>query len=127
MTYHPRKRILIIDDDMTMNAIVGGYLQAAGYEVHSASNPEQAITNVRVVRPHAIVLDRYLGRKDGADLLVAIRNIPGFEGIPVLMLTGETRKDEVRKAINAGVNGYLAKPFAPEELLRKIEKLLKGP
>lgn len=127
MTYHPRKRILIIDDDMTMNAIVGGYLQAAGYEVHFISNPEQAITSVRVVRPHAIVLDRYLGKGDGADLLVKIRSISGFESIPVLMLTGETRKDEVKKAISAGVNGYLAKPFAPEELLRKIEKLLKGP
>lgn len=127
MTYQPRKRILIIDDDMTMNAIVGGYLQAAGFEVHMASTPEQAITNARVVRPHAIVLDRYLGKIDGADLLVAIRNISGFESTPVLMLTGETRKDEVKKAIAAGVNAYLAKPFAPEELLRKIEKLLKGP
>ena len=127
MTYQPRKRILIIDDDMTMMAIVGGYLQAAGYEIHSASNPEQAITNVHIVRPHAIVLDRYLGKRDGADLLVKIRNIAGFETVPVLMLTGETRKDEVKKAISAGVNGYLAKPFSPEDLLKKIEKLLKGP
>lgn len=127
MTYQPRKRILIIDDDMTMMAIVGGYLQAAGYEIHSASNPEQAITNVHIVRPHAIVLDRYLGKRDGADLLVRIRNIAGFETVPVLMLTGETRKDEVKKAISAGVNGYLAKPFSPEDLLKKIEKLLKGP
>ncbi len=126
MTYQPRKRILVIDDDMVMSSIVGGYLQAAGFEVHSVSNPEQALSNVHIVRPHAIVLDRYLGKGDGADLLIAIRNIPGFASVPVLMLTGETRKDEVKKAISAGVNAYLAKPFSPEDLVRKIEKLLKG-
>ncbi len=125
MGYEAPKRILVIDDDVTMNTIICSYLKAAGLDAYMAVSEEQAVNQVRAVRPQAIVLDRHLGQMDGTTLLTKIRDLPGFRDIPVLMLTGETRKDEVKKAIDLGVNDYLAKPFSPDDLLKKVKKLMQ--
>lgn len=124
MVYIPPKRILVIDDDEDMNAVIGIHLKAAGYDTYMAITAEQALNIIRAIDPDALVLDRHLGRGDGNELLIKIRDLPGFREIPVLMLTAETRKDEVKKAIGLGVNDYLAKPFVPDDLLKKIRKLL---
>lgn len=124
MAYQAPKKIVIIDDDVTMNAIVGGYLKAAGYEVYMSGNPDHALNLIRVNTPDMIILDRHLGQVDGTELLAKIRALREGATTPVLMLTGETRKEEVVKAIQMGASDYLAKPFVPQDLLAKVQKLL---
>jgi DNA-binding response OmpR family regulator len=78
-------------------------------------------------KPDVIILDRHLGQLDGTEVLGKIRAYKNSADTPVLMLTGEVRKDEVMKAITLGASDYLAKPFMPQELLSKVQKLLDAP
>lgn len=127
MAYERPKTIVVVDDDSMMNAIVGGYLKAGGYDVHLYTHPDEGMQGIIMYKPDVIILDRHLGQIDGTELLGKIRNYKSSSAIPVLMLTGEARKEEVMKAISLGASDYLAKPFMPQELLSKVQKLLDAP
>lgn len=124
MNYIPAKRIVIIDDDTTMASIVSGYLKKNDYEVHPIKLDGHEMGVVGSIKPDLIILDRHLGRMDGHQFLLAIRNHQGLSGVPVLMLTGDARKEEVVKSIELGATDYLAKPFAFEDLLKKVRRLM---
>lgn len=124
MSYTPPQRIVIIDDDAAMASIVSGYLKKNGYEVHSIKLDGHELGIISSLKPDLIILDRHLGRFDGHQFLSAIRNLQGLLSVPVLMLTGDARKEEVVKSIELGASDYMSKPFAFEDLLKKVKRLL---
>lgn len=124
MVYQRPKTIVVIDDDSMMSAIVSGYLKTDGYDVYAYNHPDSGLQGVVAHKPAVIILDRHLGQLDGTDVLVKIRAYKDSADTPVLMLTGDARKEEVVKAIKLGASDYLAKPFMPQELLSKVQKLL---
>ena len=118
-------RLLLIDDDARLTAMVGDYLRHAGYEVDVA--PSLADGRARVEREayDALVLDLMLPDGDGLDLCRTLRADPRTRTLPLLMLTARGEPTDRIVGLELGADDYLGKPFEPRELLARIKALLR--
>jgi len=117
-------KILVVDDFSTMRRIVKNILKQIGYtEIDEAEDGNGALAKLRQDKYDLIVSDWNMPNMTGLDLLKAIRADGALNGIPVLMVTAEAKKENVVEAIKAGVNNYIVKPFTAEVLREKIEKI----
>jgi two-component system chemotaxis response regulator CheY len=123
-------RFLVVDDMSTMRKIIKTILAQLGYtNVDEAENGKEALAKLRVGNYQFVLLDWNMPEMDGLETLKAIRADEKLKDIPVIMVTAEARKENVLTAIQAGANNYIVKPFTPEVLKEKIEKVwtvLKG-
>jgi len=111
-------RVLIVDDEPRIIKFLNLKLKASGYEVLTASNGAQAISQVRAQEPDLLVLDVVMPGMDGFEALKQIRT---FSAVPVIILSArETNVDKI-KGLDMGADDYLAKPFNPDELVARIE------
>src|SRR3972149_7504930 len=119
-----KMKILVVDDFSTMRRIVKNILKQIGYtEIDEAEDGNGALAKLRQDKYDLIVSDWNMPNMTGLDLLKAIRADGALNGIPVLMVTAEAKKENVVEAIKAGVNNYIVKPFTAEVLREKIEKI----
>lgn len=117
-------KILVVDDFSTMRRIVKNILKQIGYtEIDEAEDGNGALAKLRQDKYDLIVSDWNMPNMTGLDLLKTIRADNALNGIPVLMVTAEAKKENVVEAIKAGVNNYIVKPFTAEVLREKIEKI----
>jgi two-component system phosphate regulon response regulator OmpR len=118
-------RLLVIDDDARLTAMVGDYLRAAGFEVETA--PTLANGRERLARePYdALVLDLMLPDGDGLDFTRALRADARTRRLPLLMLTARGEPMDRILGLELGADDYLAKPFEPRELLARVKALLR--
>ena len=118
-------RLLLIDDDARLTAMVGDYLRQAGYEVEVA--PSLAVGRERIARePYdALVLDLMLPDGDGLELCRELRAAPRTRGLPLLMLTARGEPMDRIVGLELGADDYLGKPFEPRELLARVKALLR--
>jgi two-component system KDP operon response regulator KdpE len=114
-------RILIVDDDPQFRRTLRLALDSSGYEVVDAAGGKDALDAVAAGAPDLIVLDWQLPDMDGVQTCRALR---AHSDVPVIMVTGN-RSNPKDVALNAGANDYLAKPFAVNELLTRIESALR--
>jgi two-component system chemotaxis response regulator CheY len=123
-------RFLVVDDMSTMRKIIRTILAQLGYtNVDEAENGKEALAKLRVGSYQFVLLDWNMPEMDGLEALKAIRADEKLKDIPVIMVTAEAKKESVLTAIQAGANNYVVKPFTPEVLKEKIEKVwtaLKG-
>jgi two-component system chemotaxis response regulator CheY len=123
-------RFLIVDDMSTMRKIIRIILAQLGYtNVDEAENGKEALAKLRTGNYQFVLLDWNMPEMDGLETLKAIRADEKLKDIPVIMVTAEAKKENVLTAIQAGANNYIVKPFTPEVLKEKIEKVwtaLKG-
>jgi len=77
-------------------------------------------------RPAVIVMDVMLPYVSGFELIIEIRQTPGWERVPVIMLTSKSQESDVLRAFDAGVNDYVVKPFRPEEFVARVRRLADG-
>ena len=119
------KRVLVVDDEPDIVALVAYHLAKAGFRVSTASNGDDAVDEARKERPSLVVLDLMLPGMSGFDVLEAIRRDPSTRDVAVLMLTA--RKDEVDrvKGLSLGADDYLTKPFSPAELVLRVKAILR--
>ena len=119
------KRVLVVDDEPDIVALVAYHLAKAGFRVSTASNGDDAVDEARKEHPSLIVLDLMLPGISGFEVLEAIRRDPSTSGVAVLMLTA--RKDEVDrvKGLSLGADDYLTKPFSPAELVLRVKAILR--
>lgn len=118
--------IFVVDDDPLILAFLQTALAPQGYSVELFETGERMLGKVQTTLPALFVLDVRLPTTDGIELVRTLRSIAACADIPILMLTGEGRLDRIVMAMQAGANGYLMKPFAPEQLNAKIRDLLAG-
>lgn len=118
--------IFVVDDDPLILAFLQTALAPQGYSVELFETGERMLGKVQTAPPALFVLDVRLPTTDGIELVRTLRSIAACADIPILMLTGEGRLDRIVMAMQAGANGYLMKPFAPEQLNAKIRDLLAG-
>lgn len=118
-------RLLIVEDNARLAALVAGPLGQAGYACDLAESLEQADAAIAVARYDAIVLDLGLPDGDGMDWLKA-RRAKGF-GVPVLVLTARGALDDRITGLDAGADDYLVKPAATDEIAARIRALLRRP
>ena len=116
--------ILIADDDPILVELVKFRLEGAGYETIVASDGEEAIQAIKSNRPDLVVLDSMMPVIPGQEVLRMIKSDPDTKDIPIVMLTARKGETDVVAAIRSGPADYLTKPFIPQELLVRIEKLL---
>lgn len=117
-------KILVVDDFSTMRRIVRNCLQQIGYtNIEEAQNGEEALSALRKGDIQFIISDWNMPIMDGLELLLKVRSDPALKQIPFLMVTAEAEKDKVISAVRAGVNNYIVKPFTPQVMKEKIEKI----
>jgi two-component system chemotaxis response regulator CheY len=118
---------LVVDDFSTMRRIVKDVLHEIGYaNVQEAEDGNSALPMLQAGQFDVLITDWNMPGMPGLELLKAVRSDPKLKGMPVLMLTAEAKREQIVEAAQAGVNGYLVKPFTPATLKEKLAKILQG-
>ncbi|KQV25175.1 MULTISPECIES: response regulator transcription factor [unclassified Microcella] len=120
-------RILVADDDQDLNDLVTMKLEAAGHEVVSVVDGENALSRAISDKPDLIVLDWMLPRRNGLEVCREVRSDPGLARTRILMLTARAQEVDVERAFAAGAEEYITKPFSPRELVLRVATLLSRP
>ena len=118
-------RILIVDDSSTTRRILRKYLTDGGFtNIDEAPDGELAWGKLLGGNPRFSVVfaDWHMPNLNGIELLTKVRGRDDFKNLIFIMTTGERKKEEVQRAIRAGANGYIVKPFSPETLYKVLEK-----
>ena len=119
-------RVLVVDDMSTMRRIIKTILNQLGYSnIEEAENGKQALGKLKKEKFDFVITDWNMPEMDGLELVKQIRSDDDLKSIPVLMVTAEAKKENVMEALKAGVNNYIVKPFTPEVLKEKMEKIFK--
>lgn len=122
----PAPRALVVEDDEHIGMLLRFMLQRAGYQVQLVNDGRAAQAHITTQpAPDVMLLDVMLPYMDGLQLLALVRQQAGWEGVPVMMLTAKAQERDVTRAIEAGADAYLVKPFQPEELLAKVKELAR--
>ena len=121
-----KRRIVIADDDPAIVTLVSSSLQADRYEVFAGSNGAEALSHIRRHRPHAAILDIRMPGTDGVAALEEIKADPALSAIPVMMLTGERNPEIVMQALSCGAADYMVKPFHPDTLVERVERMIRN-
>lgn len=121
------KAILIVDDDADTRELMRLVLEGAGAKVVTAESVEEALKTYRTSPPHGVVTDIRLGSSDGYALITAIRkNDAEYRGFTtVIAVTGFGSPEDKMRALAAGFNAYITKPFEIEEVVRTLGRLLQ--
>ena len=118
--------ILLVEDDPDIRELVAYKLRRGGFEVIEAADGSAALRVARERPPDAVILDIRLPRLSGIDVCRELRAAPTTATVPIIMLTGAVRLQELEQAYAAGATDYLVKPFSPRELQRRVEVALVG-
>jgi two-component system, OmpR family, alkaline phosphatase synthesis response regulator PhoP len=122
----PTKRILIVDDEETIQTVVQfGIEMAAGWEVLTASSGAQGIQTAQTAKPDVILLDVVMPQMDGIATLKALRSCAETEHIPVILLTAQVRPEVQQQFSELGVSGVITKPFNSLHLPAQISRVLR--
>jgi DNA-binding response OmpR family regulator len=118
------KKFLVVDDEHATIEIVKEVLNQNGAKASGITNPEQGFGMMAKEKYDAIILDRYMPGVDGHEILEQLKAHPQMKSIPVIMLTGESKSEEIKKSIQLGASGYVIKPFTPKSFLAQLQKIL---
>jgi two-component system, OmpR family, phosphate regulon response regulator PhoB len=119
------ERILVVDDEADIVALVAFHLVKAGYRVSTASTGPDAIGAARHERPALIVLDLMLPGASGYEVLEQLRAQSATRDIAVLMLTARREEPDRIRGLSLGADDYLTKPFSPQELVLRVGAILR--
>ena len=118
------KRILIIDDTKDILMVVSRRLQSWGYEPLTAASGEEGLRIAEAKVPDLILLDIMMPKMKGREVCARLKANPKTQQIPVVFLTALGLADHVKAGMDLGAADYLVKPFAPEELRKRITVVL---
>jgi two-component system chemotaxis response regulator CheY len=119
-------KILVVDDFSTMRRIVKNLLKDLGFtNMVEADDGKTALPILQAGGIDFLVTDWNMPGMTGIDLLKAVRSDPNLVDLPVLMVTAEAKREQIILAAQAGVNGYVIKPFTAGTLKEKIEKIFE--
>lgn len=121
----PKDRILVVDDEPEIVALVAYHLTTAGYEVHTAADGEEALAKARRHRMALVVLDLMLPDMSGFQVLSALRSQARTRDSAVIMLTALREDGDRIRGLSIGADDYLTKPFNPEELVLRVRAILR--
>jgi two-component system chemotaxis response regulator CheY len=120
-------KYLVVDDFSTMRRIVKNLLQELGYQnVQEADDGKTAWPMLQAGSFDFVITDWNMPLMPGLDLLKAIRADEKLKSLPVLMVTAEAKREQIVEAVQAGVSGYVVKPFTAEILKQKLDKILQA-
>ena len=115
-------RILLVDDEKSMQDILSLTLQPAGYSVYPVSTGEEAIQKFQLARPELILLDLFLPDMDGKEVLQRLR---AWTSVPIVVMSVRHHEAEKIACLDAGADDYLTKPFTMGEMLARLRAVLR--
>jgi two-component system, cell cycle response regulator DivK len=121
------KRILVVEDQEDNRRIIRDLLTSAGYELIEAQDGAEGVRLAESERPDLILMDIQLPVLDGHEATRRIKQNPELRHIPIIVVTSYALSGDEQKAVAAGSDGYVAKPFSPRQLLATIRKFLPEP
>lgn len=119
--------LLVVEDDEHIGQVLVFMLERQGYIVHLMNDGTKARNFIETSEqaPALVLLDVMLPYVDGFQLVRIARSKPGWAGVPIIMLTAINTEHDIVRALDAGANDYVVKPFHPKELLARVRRLLK--
>lgn len=118
-------RILVVDDEPDIVALVSYNLKKEGFSIGSASDGEEALRMARQESYDLVVLDLMLPGMHGLEVCRALRKDPKASGIPIIMLTARGEETDRVRGLETGADDYLVKPFSPRELIARVKAVLR--
>src|SRR5262245_19644985 len=119
-----KPRILVVDDEPDAVELVEFNLKAAGLDVTSAEDGQEALKKARATLPDLIILDVMLPEVDGLEVCKILRRDPATSGVPILMLTAKAAEIDRILGFELGADDYVTKPFSPRELVLRVKRLI---
>ncbi|MEQ1809758.1 MAG: response regulator [Terricaulis sp.] len=120
-------KVLIVDDQLTMRALIRSALQEIGFkDIDDAGDGEEGLKSLLTRPANLVISDFNMPKLDGLGLLRAVRSHETLKKSAFIMLTGRADKELVQRAQQFGVNNYVTKPFSPAQLRQKIQEVF-GP
>jgi two-component system chemotaxis response regulator CheY len=118
------RKILIVDDSVSMRQMVGFTLRQGGFEVFEAEHGQDALDKLQGLQVDLIITDLNMPVMDGITLIQSVRKLPAMKAKPILMLTTEGLAAKKEQGKAAGATGWIIKPFDPDKLLQTVAKVL---
>ena len=115
-------KILVVEDERSIQTIVRTYLESAGFQVICVDNGMAALAAVREHRPDLLILDLNLPGMDGIEVAARLRQ---ESDVYILMLTARSEEADRVAGLRIGADDYLTKPFSPRELVARVEAILR--
>ena len=116
------RRVLVVDDEPHIRAVLRGYLEAAGFAVSEADDGEAAVREVRRETPDLVLLDVMLPGMDGIEVL---RQLRSFTDVYVILVTARTEEVDKLVGLGVGADDYITKPFSPREVAARVKAVLR--
>lgn len=120
------EKILVVDDEPDVVELIGFNLRSRGYEVISAKNGIEALLKARRLLPDLVVLDVMMDGIDGLSVCEILRTQPSTKTMPVIIVTAATGEMAKLNSFSAGATDFMTKPFSPQELVRKVGRILES-
>jgi len=117
-----RKKVLVVDDEVKIVDIIQAYLEKNGYDVKVAYNGKEALEIFGKELPSLVILDLMLPDLSGQEVCKILRK---KSRVPIIMLTAKVSEVDVINGLNIGADGYILKPFSPNELIARVTALLR--
>lgn len=123
-------RVLVVDDSRTIRDLISLNLELEGYDVVQAEDAFEALDHLARVEigaepmPQLMLLDVVMPGMDGVQLTARLKATPATADVPILIVSASAQRRDFELARGAGADGYLTKPFAPDELLSEVARLI---
>lgn len=119
-----RLTVMVVDDDELTRTLIARALGSERYDMAFAADGTQALSLLRRSRPDVIFMDIQMPGLDGVSLTQRIKSTPHLADIPIIIMTGDARRETLMTSMHAGASAFVVKPFSRESLLAKLQKAL---
>jgi DNA-binding response OmpR family regulator len=121
----PGKKILVAEDEPDIRGLIVFSLQYAGFDVLEAQNGEEAVRLATKKKPDLILLDVRMPKMTGYEACAMLKEQASTRHIPIVFLSARGQEAEIKRGLELGAEEYILKPFAPDELYRRVEGILQ--
>src|SRR5512137_2164427 len=118
-------RILIAEDERDIRDLITFTLRYAGYEVLAVSNGEEAVKMAQQETPDLVLMDVRMPRMTGYEACAAMKADPKWKDVPVIFLSAKGQDAEIQTGLQSCAEEYLLKPFAPDQLIKRIQTIMQ--
>jgi len=119
------RKVLVVDDDRTVRALLSGILEGAGFRCDSTPSASEALAALALGRHDLVMLDLGMPEMDGFKVLKAIRSGPAARNPAVIIVSAATREEDILRGFGLGADDYVTKPFNPRELVARCQRAIR--
>lgn len=116
------KKILVVDDSQAEVRLIQSFLQQGGFQAIGISDPTKVEETIEEERPNLILLDVVMPQRNGFQICRDLKSQPPYSKIPVILVTSKSAPSDRYWGEQQGANGYVAKPFTPDELIDTVKR-----